>query len=179
LKYCSDCGSTNLAFEIPKGDNLKRFVCKECQKIFYTNPNVVVGALCIRNDKILMAKRNIQPRKNLWTLPAGFMENAETLQAGALRETKEETGSNARIIMPYTMFSLPHINQIHLFYLAELLDDNYGPTPESSEVKLFSIQDIIWSELAFPTVEKTLKFYIEDIKNNEFEFREEDIKLFY
>ena len=78
-----------------------------------------------------MAKRNIDPRKGLWTLPAGFMENAETLQDGALRETFEETGSKAEIIMPYTMFSLPHINQIHMFYLANLLDDNFGPTVDA------------------------------------------------
>ena len=81
---------------------MKRYCCKDCNSIFYTNPNVVVGALCLRNESILMAKRNINPRKGLWTLPAGFMENAETLQEGAIRETFEETGSKAEIIMPYT-----------------------------------------------------------------------------
>ena len=106
-----------MEFKVPEGDNLKRYYCPECDTIFYTNPNVVVGALCIRNDKILMAKRNINPRKGLWTLPAGFMENAETLQDGALRETFEETGSKAKVKMPYTLFSLPHINQIHMFFL--------------------------------------------------------------
>ena len=124
-----------------------------------------------------MAKRNIDPRKGLWTLPAGFMENAETLQDGALRETFEETGSKAEIIMPYTMFSLPHINQIHMFYLADLLDDNFGPTAESSEVKLFKNDEILWDEIAFPTVEKTLKYYLEDLEKDNFIFREEDIKL--
>ena len=81
-----------------------------------------------------MAKRNIQPRKGLWTLPAGFMENAETLQQGAIRETFEETGSYAKVIQPYTLFSLPHINQVHMFFLAELLDENFGPTTESQAV---------------------------------------------
>ena len=128
---------------------------------------MIVGALCIRDEKILMAKRNIHPRKGLWTLPAGFMENAETLQAGALRETMEETGSEAKVIMPYTMFSLPHINQVHLFYLADLLDENFGPTSESMEVKLFSKDEILWNELAFPTVERTLKYYIEDSENSQ------------
>jgi ADP-ribose pyrophosphatase YjhB (NUDIX family) len=110
-------------------------------------------------------------------LPAGFMENAETLQDGALRETFEETGSKAEIIMPYTMFSLPHINQVHMFYLANLLDDNFGPTIESSEVKLFKNNEILWDEIAFPTVEKTLKYYLEDLEKDNFIFREEDIKL--
>ena len=95
MKYCSNCGSANLEFKIPEGDNMKRYCCKDCGTIFYTNPNLVVGALCIRDNKILMAKRNINPRIGLWTLPAGFMENAETLQGGALRETFEETGSKA------------------------------------------------------------------------------------
>ena len=156
---------------------MKRYCCKDCGTIFYTNPNVVVGALCIRNDKILMAKRNINPRIGLWTLPAGFMENAETLQDGALRETFEETCSEAEIIKPYSMFSLPHINQVHMFFLANLLDDNFGPTIESSEVKLFDVKDILWDEIAFPTVEKTLKYYLEDLETGNFIFREEDIKL--
>ena len=166
-----------MEFKVPEGDNLKRYYCPECDTIFYTNPNVVVGALCIRNDKILMAKRNINPRKGLWTLPAGFMENAETLQDGAFRETFEETGSKAKIKMPYTLFSLPHINQIHMFFLADLLDEDFGPTSESSEVRLFTIDEILWDEIAFPTVTKTLKYYIEDLEKDNYIFREEDIKL--
>ena len=98
-------------------------------------------------------------------------------EAGAIRETFEETGSKAEIIMPYTMFSLPHINQVHMFYLADLLDENFGPTVESSEVKLFQIDEILWDEIAFPTVKKTLEYYIEDKEINKFIFREEDIKL--
>ena len=166
-----------MEFKVPEGDNLKRYYCPECETIFYTNPNVVVGALCIRKDKILMAKRNINPRKGLWTLPAGFMENAETLQDGALRETFEETGSKAKVKMPYTLFSLPHINQIHMFFLADLLDEDFGPTSESSEVRLFTIDEILWDEIAFPTVTKTLKYYIEDLEKDNYIFREEDIKL--
>ena len=166
-----------MEFKVPEGDNLKRYYCPECDTIFYTNPNVVVGALCIRNGKILMAKRNINPRKGLWTLSAGFMENAETLQDGALRETYEETGSKAEVKMPYTLFSLPHINQIHMFFLADLLDEDFGPTSESSEVRLFSIDEILWDEIAFPTVTKTLKYYIEDLEKDNYIFREEDIKL--
>ena len=166
-----------MEFKVPEGDNLKRYYCPECDTIFYTNPNVVVGALCIRNEKILMAKRNINPRKGLWTLPAGFMENAETLQDGALRETFEETGSKAKVKMPYTLFSLPHINQIHMFFLADLLDEDFGPTSESSEVRLFNIDEVLWDEIAFPTVTKTLKYYIEDLEKDNYIFREEDIKL--
>ena len=177
MKYCSDCGSSKIEFKTPQGDNIKRYCCPDCNNVFYTNPNMIVGAICIRDNKILLAKRNIQPRKGLWTLPAGFMENAETLKVGALRETMEETMSEASVVMPYTMFSLPHINQVHLFYLADLLDDNFGPTSESMEVKLFSEDEIPWDEIAFPTVERTLKLYLEDVRTGDFIFRDEDINL--
>ena len=98
-------------------------------------------------------------------------------RGGALRETFEETGSKAKIKKAYTMFSLPHINQVHMFFLADLLDDNYGPTFESSEVRLFNIEEILWDEIAFPTVKKTLEYYIEDSKKGEYIFREEGIKF--
>ena len=134
MKYCSNCGSSNLEFKIPEDDNRKRYCCNDCETIFYTNPNLVVGTLSTFDNKILIAKRSIHPRKDKWTLPAGFLENAETMQAGALRETLEETQAKAEIIKPYTVISLPHISQIHVFYLAKLLSDSFGPTNESSEV---------------------------------------------
>ena len=176
MKYCSECGNI-IETKIPPEDNRLRAICKGCSKIHYVNPKVVVGSLSTWRNKILLCKRAINPRKGFWTLPAGFMENAETLQDGALRETLEETGSKAEIVMPYTMFSLPHINQVHMFYLANLLDDNFGPTIESSEVELFSNDEILWDEIAFPTVEKTLRYYLDDLKEGNFIFREEDIKL--
>ena len=142
MKYCSNCGSSNLEFKIPEDDNRKRYCCNDCGTIFYTNPNIVVGTLSTLDNKILIAKRSIHPRKDKWTLPAGFLENAETMQAGALRETLEETQATAEIIKPYTIISLPHISQIHVFYLAKLLSDSFGPTNESSEVKLIEISEI-------------------------------------
>tara|TARA_Y200000002_G_C22680849_1_gene664017 strand:+ start:2521 stop:3057 length:537 start_codon:yes stop_codon:yes gene_type:complete len=177
LKYCSKCGSENIQFKIPAGDNLKRYCCDDCGAIYYTNPNVVVGALCKYEDKVLLCKRNIQPRLGLWTLPAGFFENGETLQQGAIRETKEETQADINIIQPYTLFSLTHISQLHYFYIAKLTEPKFGPTPESSEVALFTEEEIPWDEIAFPTVYKTLKHFFEDSKTNTFEYKEEEIKL--
>jgi ADP-ribose pyrophosphatase YjhB (NUDIX family) len=136
-----------------------------------------VGTICVKEDQILLCKRNIEPRFGLWTLPAGFMENSETLQEGALRETKEETQASPKIIAPYSAFSLTHISQVHFFYLAELGDESFGPTSESLEVELFDEKDIPWDQIAFPTVTKTLKYYFEDKKKGDFPFREEALKL--
>jgi len=136
-----------------------------------------VGTICVKEDQILLCKRNIEPRFGLWTLPAGFMENSETLQEGALRETKEETQASPKIVAPYSAFSLTHISQVHFFYLAELGNESFGPTSESSEVELFYEKDIPWDQIAFPTVTKTLKYYFEDKKKGDFPFREEALKL--
>ena len=157
-----------MEFKVPADDNLKRYICSACNSIFYTNPNIVIGTVCIKNQEVLLCKRNIEPRYGKWTLPAGFMENAETLQEGALRETKEETQASPKIISPYTAFSLTHISQVHFFYLADLGDEKFGPTPESSEVKLFKQDEIPWDEIAFPTVSKTLKYYFDDISSGNF-----------
>ena len=177
MRYCSKCGSDQIDFKVPLDDNIKRYICSACDSIFYTNPNLIVGTICVKEDQILLCKRNIEPRFGLWTLPAGFMENSETLQEGALRETKEETQASPKIIAPYSAFSLTHISQVHFFYLAELGDESFGPTSESSEVKLFDEKDIPWDQIAFPTVTKTLKYYFEDKKKGDFPFREEALKL--
>ena len=177
MRYCSKCGSDQIDFKVPVDDNIKRYICSACDSIFYTNPNLIVGTICVKEDQILLCKRNIEPRFGLWTLPAGFMENSETLQEGALRETKEETQASPKIIAPYSAFSLTHISQVHFFYLAELGDESFGPRSESSEVELFDEKDIPWDQLAFPTVTKTLKYYFEDKKKGDFPFREEALKL--
>ena len=177
MRYCSKCGSDQIDFKVPVGDNIKRYVCSACDSIFYTNPNLIVGTICIKGDQILLCKRNSEPRFGLWTLPAGFMENSETLQEGALRETKEETQASPKIIAPYSAFSLTHISQVHFFYLADLGNESFGPTSESSAVELFDEKDIPWDQIAFPTVTKTLKYYFEDRKNGDFPFREEALKL--
>ena len=89
MKYCSNCAQ-RLIKEIPKGDNRERFVCPACNEIHYQNPKVVTGCLVVHDDRILLCRRAIHPRKGLWTLPAGFLENSETTAEGAKRETFEE-----------------------------------------------------------------------------------------
>jgi len=112
-------------------------VCAACGAIHYRNPKVVVGCLATLGTEVLLCRRAIEPRRDLWTLPAGFMENGETLEQGAARETLEE--ANARVEMGglYTVISLPHISQVYVMFLARLADRGFGPGPESLEVRLF------------------------------------------
>jgi ADP-ribose pyrophosphatase YjhB (NUDIX family) len=115
------------------------------------------------DQKILLCRRAIEPRLGFWTLPAGFMENNETTSEAAARETLEEAGANIEMQELYTMLNVPHVQQVHLFYRARLLDLNFSAGTESLEVKLFSESDIPWEDLAFSTVSKTLKLFFADL----------------
>ena len=170
MKFCSQCGHP-VEQRVPAGDNLPRFVCQQCETIHYQNPNIVAGCLPMFGNQILMCKRAIEPRYGLWTLPAGFMENNETLEQAAMRESMEEANANVKLLNLYTVFSLPHVNQVYMLYLAELLDDNFSPGIESLEVKLFDEKDIPWNELAFRTIHYTLKYFFEDRRRGQFELR--------
>lgn len=177
MKFCSSCG-TSVSWIIPADDNRERHVCDNpsCQTIHYQNPRIITGSLPIHGDQVLLCKRAIEPRHGYWTLPAGFLENGETTEQGALRESWEE--AKARLHSPslYTLFDLPHINQVYFFYKAELADLEFGPGVESLEVKLFDEADIPWESLAFPVIEETLKYYFSDREKNTFLFRSQVLK---
>jgi ADP-ribose pyrophosphatase YjhB (NUDIX family) len=161
MKYCSNCGAS-VRLRMPPGDNRERHVCDECGIVHYQNPKVVVGCIPEWEDRILLCRRAIEPRHGLWTLPAGFMERGETTQAGAARETLEEANARVDIGCLYSLFNLPHIDQIYLLFRGRLLDLGFSPGEESLEVRLFSEADIPWDELAFQVVRETLKLYFRD-----------------
>ena len=174
MKYCSRCGKP-VVLKIPADDNRERFVCDHCDAIHYQNPRIVVGCLPVHDDRILLCLRAIEPRKGYWTLPAGFMENGETCVQGAQRETLEEACATVSNLRLYTMFDLPHISQVYLFYLASLDHGKFGVGAETLESGLFRIEDIPWDRIAFPVVTQTLRFFIDDRERGEFPLRNEVI----
>lgn len=174
MKFCSSCGA-DVFHEIPAGDDRHRHVCRECDTIHYQNPRIITGCLPLYEDKVLLCKRAIEPRYGYWTLPAGFMENGETTSDGALRESWEEAQATIDIDGLYTMFNLPQINQVYLFYRGRLANLDFAAGYESLDVKLFTEEEIPWKELAFPVINRTLEKYFEDRKNNVFPLHSEDI----
>ncbi|HEK1684889.1 TPA: NUDIX hydrolase [Pseudomonas putida] len=161
MKFCSACGQPVIQ-QIPEGDSRLRYVCPSCQTIHYQNPNIVAGVLPIWGSQVLLCRRAIEPRRGFWTLPAGFMENGETLDQAARRETVEEACARVGPTTLYQLFDLPHINQVHVFFRAELTDLDFDVGVESLEVRLFEEHEIPWNELAFRTVTRTLECYYRD-----------------
>lgn len=162
IKFCRACG-TAVDYRLPDdGDTRQRAVCPACATVHYENPLNVVGTIPVTADgRVLLCKRNIEPRRGLWTLPAGFMELGETTAQGAQRETDEEAGADIRMGRLFSIVNVPHVGQVHLFYCAELLSEQFDPGHETQEARLFSEAEIPWDELAFRTVSSSLRLWFE------------------
>ena len=174
MKFCSNCAAP-VARRVPPGDNLQRWVCDQCGEIHYQNPRLVVGSIPEFEGRLLLCRRAIEPRYGYWTLPAGFMENGETTAQAALRETLEEAGARVELGAPFSMISVPYVDQVHLFYRARLLAPDFKPGEETLEVALWDEAAIPWKDIAFRTVGLTLKRWMADRRNGSFGFHAEDL----
>ncbi len=175
IKHCRDCGST-VVYRIPDdGDTKERAICTSCQIVHYENPLNVVGTVPHLDDRVLLCKRNIEPRRGKWTLPAGFMELGETAAQGATRETDEEAGAQIELEPLFSVLSVPRAGQVHLFYRARLLSDQFHPGYETIEARLFREDEVPWDEIAFRTVRETLLRYFADRRTGNFQVHTVDI----
>jgi ADP-ribose pyrophosphatase YjhB (NUDIX family) len=174
MKFCSNCGAPVL-LRVPPGDNLPRHVCDACSTIHYLNPRMVIGCIAEWEGRVLLCRRAIEPRYGLWTLPAGFMENGETIAQAALRETLEEANARVELTDMFSVLSVPHVSQVHIFYRARLLDLDFAPGAESLEVQLFPEAEIPWQSLAFRTISTTLRHYYADRSAGGFAFHAGEI----
>jgi len=142
----------NFKKRVPEGDNRERLICDDCQFVLYQNPKIVAGSVVTWEDRILLARRAIEPRKGYWTLPAGYMEIGETTEEAAQREAVEEACCTIEIDRLLAVYSIARIGQVQIMYRARLRSPEFACGPESAEVALFRWEDIPWTELAFPTV---------------------------
>lgn len=160
----------SFAKKIPHDDSFERDVCNHCGLINYQNPKIIAGVVATiqheGEEKILMCKRAIEPRKGFWTLPAGFMEKGETVAQGAAREANEEACAKVEPDALIGVYNVERIAQVQMFYRGTLLSPDIAPGPESEEVALMTWEDIPWSELAFPAVYYALQHW-HQTKNEE------------
>jgi ADP-ribose pyrophosphatase YjhB (NUDIX family) len=174
IRFCRTCGAAT-AYIVPQDDQRARAVCSVCNMVHYENPLNVVGTLPVWGESVLLCKRNIEPRRGFWTLPAGFMELGETTSQGALRETDEEAGLHVELQGLYTVMSVPRVGQVHLYYRARMLDTHMSPGPETMEARLFSEDEVPWDQLAFRTVRETLKLFFAERSTGQFPVHNFDV----
>jgi len=163
MNYCSHCGS-GVELKVPDGDHLPRHVCSSCGLVHYQNPRIIVGCIPVWENRILICKRAIEPRHGYWTLPAGFMENNETVADGATREALEEALADVEITSLQAVINVLHTQQVHMMFRAQLRHPSVGAGEESLEVKLVTPDEIPWADLAFRSVRYSLERYLDDLK---------------
>ncbi len=146
---------------VPEGDDRERHVCDDCGWIHYVNPRVVVGAVCTWEERFLLCRRDIEPRRGFWTIPAGFLEEGESTEAGARREAREEANARLEIDALLGVYSIPRISQVQIMYRARLADPDVEARDETSEVRFFAWDEIPWDDLAFPSVAWALRHWKE------------------
>ncbi|HEY0973802.1 MAG TPA: NUDIX hydrolase [Solimonas sp.] len=175
--YCNVCGHA-VALRVPAGDHLPRHVCDACGHIQYRNPKVIVGLIPEAEDgRILMCRRAIQPRLGLWTFPAGFMELGETGAEGAAREAREEALADVEPGGLLMVINVPYVSQVYMIYRGRLRGTTFGPTHESSDVRLMTEQEIPWDDIAFPTIWHALKAFFEDRRQGRETIHHLDLKF--
>jgi ADP-ribose pyrophosphatase YjhB (NUDIX family) len=175
IHFCRQCG-TSVEQRVPDdGDTKVRAICPACGTIHYQNPLNVVGTVPYLGDRVLLCKRNIEPRRGFWTLPAGFMELGESTAEGALRETQEEAGAEIELEGLFTLLNVARVSQVHMYYRARLLSERFDPGHETMEARLFQQHEIPWEEIAFRTVKETLEHFFADQQRGSFGFYTGDI----
>jgi ADP-ribose pyrophosphatase YjhB (NUDIX family) len=169
----SDTGRPPGSFvrRVPAGEDRERLVCSDCGFVQYENPKVVVGSVCVWEDRILLCRRAINPRKGFWTLPAGYLELHETTVDGALREAWEEARAKIEIEGVLAVYTIIRLSQVQVIHRARLASPEIAAGPESAEVGLFRWPEIPWPEIAFPSVRWALGHYREAVDSGAFHTR--------
>lgn len=161
MNFCPSCAAP-VERRVPEGDHLPRSVCTRCGTIHYRNPKLIAGCVPEFDGRILICRRAIEPRRGYWTIPAGFMEVGETLQQAAARECHEEALARVEIGSLCAIVHVLHAEQVHVMFRATLSDPVFGIGAESLEVELCDEHEMPWAELAFRSVEFTLRRYFAD-----------------
>ena len=165
--FCPRCAAP-LIDKIPDLDTRPRRVCPKCAFVVYVNPKIAAGTVPVRDGKVALIRRGIEPSRGMWSWPCGYLEIDETLEEGALRETLEEADARVAVEDLYAVISLPQINQVYMMFRARLLDLAFGPGSESLEVRLFDESEVPWEAIAFRTIARTLRNFFLDRRLGEF-----------
>lgn len=155
IRFCSECGAKLSAEQCPQGHDFWR-----------PRPKIQLATFIRSNNRLLWMKRNCEPQKGYWAIPSGFMEQNETLQEGAARELREETGL---IIEPnalslYMVGTISYINEVYITFQAEAPNENLNPGPEAADAAFFSYEDLPWDQVAYPIANNAILNAYRDIE---------------
>ena len=159
-RYCQQCGHYLVERYVAE-ERRVRFKCEHCGFIHYMNPRVVASIIVEHDGRILLQLRAQEPRAGFWTFPGGFLEVGETVQQGALRETKEEVGLEVKLDGLLGVYTRPDVGIVLVVFEATSPSgDAVIADPESRELRWFAPHEIPWDRLGFPTTESALRDWV-------------------
>ncbi len=154
--FCTSCGG-KLVERVSGTSETLRQSCPACGITVYDTPYVVVATLPVINKRVVLVRRATDPGSGLWSYPGGYLETNETLEAGAIRETREETGLEVEINGLLGVYSRTGGRTVTIVFEAIAKREEWKDSPEVMEVKSFPIDEIPWEELAFWTAKYALE----------------------
>lgn len=160
VRFCQRCG-TQLAFGAVEGEERDRLCCPNCHAVTYVNPRLVVTTLPVtERGEVVLIRRGIEPARGKWAQPGGFLEIDETVEAGAVRETLEETGLVVEPIRIVGLYSRVQAAVVVVAFEARVVGGTAVTTRESLETRAFAPDAIPWPEIAFETSVRALRDWI-------------------
>ena len=139
--FCLKCGHSLETKEIMGTD---RRACPSCDFVFWGDYSIGVGALVVKDQKVLLVRRAHEPGKGYWTNPGGYIEQFEPIEETIVREVEEESGIQAKIKGVVAVRDQP--GRVHNAYIAFAMDYISGtPRPdeiESDDAGFYSVEEM-------------------------------------
>jgi ADP-ribose pyrophosphatase YjhB (NUDIX family) len=160
-RFCPRCGQRLTERE---AFGLLRPVCAACGFVHFRDPKVAAAVLLDQDGRVLLIRRNVDPRRGFWALPAGFVEVDELPDEAAMREVLEETGLHVTIdrLLSIRRMANPDKPGILLTYQGQVNGGQLQAADDVSEACWFAAGEIPWDELAFETTRNSLRAWLAD-----------------
>lgn len=158
-RFCPRCASTLEPRTLKAGDP-PRLVCQACGFVFFLDPKVATGAIFSLNGGILLVQRAIEPSYGKWVFPGGYVDRGESLEAAAVRETKEESGLDVCLTRLLGVYSSPGNPVILIAYVGEVTGGSIQVDEEGLDARAFAPAEIPWDQLAFPSTSEVIRDYL-------------------
>jgi ADP-ribose pyrophosphatase YjhB (NUDIX family) len=140
FRYCPDCARP-LPGPTEAPERVLRQDCPACGAVHYRNAKPTASALVVREGKVLLARRAVEPFANLWDIPGGYLEPWEGPLEGVEREILEETGLRIRVgevlAILVDTYDDPTLYTLNVYYLAEVVDGEMAAADDVSELGWF------------------------------------------
>ncbi len=163
-RFCSQCGAQ---LEEKAIDHKRRLRCPACGFVQYLNPVPAAAIAIIQDGEILLVQRAMEPRKGLWSLPAGFIEIDESVEQCAVREVKEETNLDVELtelLAVYSVFDDPRYICLLVVYSGKIIGGELRCGDDASDAKFFPPSDL--PPIAFKVHRRAVELAFQETSKN-------------